>query len=103
VVASTKERRAPLLNLNIPKGSSWAVRATGLGARLYTEEVDFRVDPRGREYLWIGGAGAVRHDPVDGSDTEAYDAGVASITPLSMDLRDAAAGPFAAKVAGSIT
>ncbi|WP_437717950.1 5'/3'-nucleotidase SurE [Sorangium sp. So ce448] len=78
-------RPAPLLNVNIPAGASWPVRATRMGARLYTEEVIFRRDPRGHEYLWIGGAG-VRHDLVPGSDTEAYDAGAVSVTPLTLDL-----------------
>jgi len=80
---------APLLNVNIPPGASWPVRATRLGARLYEEGVEYRTDPRGREYLWISGAG-VRHDHVPGSDTEAYDEGVASITPLTLDLQERA-------------
>jgi 5'-nucleotidase len=89
--------RAPLLNVNIPPGESWPVRATRLGARLYSEDVEYRTDPRGHEYLWIGGAG-VRHDLVPGSDTEAYDDGAASITPLTLDLFSAES----AKLAGAI-
>jgi 5'-nucleotidase len=98
--ARAKGKVAPLLNVNIPPGNTWEVRATCLGSRLYTEDVDYRKDPRGREYLWLGGAGDVKHDLVPGSDTEAYDAGAASVTPLSLDLwaRDQAA--FAAEVAG---
>jgi 5'-nucleotidase len=78
-------RPTPLLNVNIPAGNRWTVRATRIGSRLYTEDVVFRDDPRGREYLWIGGAG-VRHDHVPGSDTEAFDEGVVSVTPLTLDL-----------------
>jgi 5'-nucleotidase len=78
-------RHAPLLNVNIPPGTAWRVRGTRVGARLYAQEIIFRNDPRGREYLWIGGANA-RHVPVPGSDTDAYDEGVASVTPLSLDL-----------------
>ncbi len=78
------------------------MRATCLGSRLYVDEVDYRTDPRGREYLWIGGAGEVRHDHVPGSDTEAYDAGVASVTPLSLDLCADAQLAFAAAVASSV-
>ncbi len=74
-----------LLNVNIPPGDHWSVRATRIGRRLYSEDVDFRVDPRGNEYLWIGGAG-VRHDLLAGSDTEAYDEGVVGVTPLTLDL-----------------
>jgi 5'-nucleotidase len=90
---------APLLNVNIPSGEAWEVRATCLGSRLYVEEVDYRTDPRGREYLWIGGAGAVRHDHVPGSDTEAFDAGVASVTPLSHDMWAQELALFASSVA----
>jgi 5'-nucleotidase len=74
-----------LLNVNVPSGKSWPVRATRLGARIYRDEVDFRRDPRGREYLWIGGPGA-EHRAVAGSDTEAHDQGIASVTPLVLDL-----------------
>lgn len=74
-----------LLNANFPPGDSWVVRATRLGSRVYTDEVEFRKDPRGREYLWIGGAGA-SHRPVVGSDTEAFDQGVVGVTPLVLDL-----------------
>lgn len=76
-----------LVNVNIPPGNAWTVRATCLGARLYDDSVVFRNDPRGREYLWIGGA-EPRHTPVAGSDTDAYDAGEVSVTPLSLDLWD---------------
>jgi 5'-nucleotidase len=91
--------RAPLMNVNIPQGDAWPLRATRLGSRLYVEDVDYRADPRGREYLWIGGAGAVRHDHVPGSDTEAFDIGAASVTPLTLDLWDAPTRAFAERVA----
>jgi 5'-nucleotidase len=82
--------RPLLLNVNIPAGRHWQCRVTRLGGRFYTDEVEFRTDPRGREYLWLGGPG-VEHRPVVGSDTEAYDAGVIGLTPLVLDLwaRDA--------------
>jgi 5'-nucleotidase len=74
-----------LLNVNIPPGRDWPVRATRLGSRIYRDEVEFRRDPRGREYLWIGGPGA-SHRPIPGSDTEAFDEGAVGITPLVLDL-----------------
>jgi 5'-nucleotidase len=74
-----------LINVNVPKGRGWPLRATRLGRRIYRDEVEFRRDPRGREYLWIGGPGADHH-PVPGSDTEAFDEGVVGITPLVLDL-----------------
>jgi 5'/3'-nucleotidase len=77
--------RAILLNVNFPPGSGWKSRATRLGGRAYLDDVEFRRDPRGREYLWLGGPG-VEHRPVAGSDTEAYDEGVIGLTPLVLDL-----------------
>lgn len=78
-------RKTPLLNLNVPLDWNGEVRKTRLGQRLYEEVIDFRRDPRGREYLWLGGPG-VRHERDPGSDTDAYDDGAASITPLMLDL-----------------
>jgi 5'-nucleotidase len=74
-----------LLNVNVPRVWNGEVRATRLGARIYDELVDFRTDPRGRQYLWLGGPG-VRHERDAGTDTDAYDDGAASVTPLLLDL-----------------
>lgn len=78
-------RRTPLLNLNVPETWTGEVRRSRLGSRLYEEVIDIRVDPRGREYMWVGGPG-VRHEPEPGTDTDAYDDGAASLTPLVLDL-----------------
>jgi 5'-nucleotidase len=74
-----------LLNVNFPPRWTGELRATRVGTRLYEELVDLRKDPRGRDYLWIGGAN-VHHDPDPGSDTDAHDLGIASVTPLGLDL-----------------
>lgn len=84
-LAQVSQGRPLLLNANVPPGESWPVRATRLGSRVYVDDVEFRKDPRGREYLWIGGGG-FSHRPVAGSDTEAYDEGVVGVTPLVLDL-----------------
>jgi 5'-nucleotidase len=92
------EETAPLLvNVNFPPGSGWPMRQTRLGARVYTDTVDYRRDPRGVEYLWLGGPGA-EHAPVDGSDTEAYDAGVVGVTPLLLDLYASAEAPAVRRI-----
>jgi 5'-nucleotidase len=84
LLAAYPESRT-LLNINVPRAWTGEVRATRLGARIYEELVDFREDPRGREYLWLGGPG-VRHERDAGTDTDAYDDGAASVTPLQLDL-----------------
>jgi 5'-nucleotidase len=75
----------PLLNVNAPAGPIGKLVSAKLGLRLWVETVDARLDPRGRPYFWIGGKGA-SNERVPGSDTEAFDAGFASITALSLDL-----------------
>ncbi len=75
-----------LHNLNIPLGAGpWEVRGTILGVRQYSNEVGVVRDPRGREWLFIG-TGAPTHEAVPETDTEAHDAGFASLTPLVLDL-----------------
>ncbi len=90
--------RGLLLNLNVPPSWTGEVRATRLGARIYEEIVDFRLDPREREYLWLGGPG-VRHERDEGTDTDAYDDGAASLTPLVLDLTSVADAPLAKALA----
>lgn len=75
----------PLISVNFPPGKAEGVRVTRLGRRVYAEGVDVRVDPRGREYFWIGGPGGVTHEECLGSDTEAVDEGFISMTPLHLE------------------
>jgi 5'-nucleotidase len=75
----------PLLNVNFPRQGSWTWCSTKLGRRVYDSDVIYRNDPRGGEYLWIGGSKAIHHEGA-GTDTEAYDRGDLGITPLSLDL-----------------
>ena len=95
--------RRVLLSANFPKGWSGQVRATRLGTRIYEERVDFRSDPYGRDYLWLGGPG-VRHAESEGTDTAAYDVQVASVTPLVLDLTDHQDIPAVARIVeGSVS
>jgi 5'-nucleotidase len=93
---------APLINVNVPPGDSWSVSPTRLGLRLYEDLVEFRTDPRGREYLWIGGGG-VRHEALTGSDTEAHDRGMVSVTPLLLDLTSAEGSMLTQRMAQAVS
>jgi 5'-nucleotidase len=82
------ERPLPIgtvLNINVPAGGNRRYRMTRLGRRRYSDDVQERNDPRGRAYYWIGG-GEVGMDEVAGSDCEAVQAGLSSVTPLHLDL-----------------
>jgi 5'-nucleotidase len=77
-----------LLNVNYPAGNDWELRATRLGSRNYRDGVEIRRDPRGREYVWLGGPPGVTHAHEDDTDTTAFDDGFATITPLSLNPWD---------------
>ncbi len=76
------------LNVNVPyspadKLKGWMVTRQGL--RVYLDELERRVDPRGRPYYWIGGkspTGIVE----EGTDYGALKSGYVSITPLHLDM-----------------
>ena len=96
----SQERPAstPLISMNIPPGKQWKVVATRSGVRSYDDEVVYRDDPRGKPYLWIGGAN-VEHEQDIGTDTGAWDAGHASVTPLSLKLNEDALTPLVTSLA----
>ncbi len=93
--------QAVLLNVNFPARPPKGVRATRLGFRLYSDEVQVRDDPRGRHYLWIGGPGGVTNEPVQGADTEAVEQGYIAVTPLSIESTQPDHLGVAAYIAGS--
>ncbi len=74
-----------LLNLNVPRGEVRGIRMTRLGHRMYREKIVREVDPRGRPYYWIG-AGPPEWQEDDASDIAAVHSGLASVTPLHLDL-----------------
>ncbi len=75
-----------LLNVNFPeKCDAKRYQWTTLGKRRYGERVDARVDPRGRNYYWIGGD-ETGHDDRPGSDCNAIADGFISVSPVHMDL-----------------
>jgi 5'-nucleotidase len=82
--------RRRLLNVNIPHrpwGEVRGIAITRLGSRVYRDTLIKKVDPRGRDYYWIGG-----EDPVwetqAGTDFHAVSEGWISVTPMRLDLTD---------------
>jgi 5'-nucleotidase len=76
---------ASLLSVNLPAGDLRGYQVTFLGRRVYRDQVEVRQDLRGRSYYWIGGPEENATD-VPGSDCSAVRAGLASVTPLGLDL-----------------
>jgi 5'-nucleotidase len=79
-----------LLNINVPNLPFTEVkgtRITRLGKRIYHQMTVERVDPRGKKYYWIGG-GEPDWEKEEGTDLDAVDRKMISITPLHLDLTD---------------
>lgn len=74
-----------ILSVNLPHGSLRGYQVTFLGRRVYRDQVEARQDLRGRSYYWIGGPEENATD-LPGSDCAAVQAGLASVTPLALDL-----------------
>ena len=77
------------LNVNLPVDNGRPYRSfefTQLGSRHYKDVVIHKKDPRGKDYYWIGGRPQWR--TVKGSDFEAVNRGMTSITPLNLNFTD---------------
>src|SRR2546425_326373 len=75
----------PRLNIKVPAGPLAGIRVTRLGHRVYQEKVVRETAPRGLPYYWIG-AGPPVWSEDEASDIAAVHRGLASVTPLHMDL-----------------
>jgi 5'-nucleotidase len=79
-----------LLNINVPNLSLPEIQGTlitRLGKRIYHQMTVERVDPRGKKYYWIGG-GEPDWEREEGTDFDAVDRKMVSVTPLHLDFTD---------------
>lgn len=77
-----------LLNINLPAappGEVRGVKITSLGRRRYADSITRILDPKGREYFWIGG-GISAWNGGQEADFRAVQDGFISVTPLHLDL-----------------
>ena len=63
------------------------VQLTRLGSRVYQDTLVKKVDPRGRDYYWIGGEDPL-WKPHPGTDFQAVHDGFVSVTPMQLELSD---------------
>lgn len=93
IVRQLLERGVPprmLLNVNfpfLPAAEIKGLRVTRLGSRVYEDTLVKKVDPRGRDYYWIGGEDPVWR-PEPGTDFHAVHDGWVSLTPMHLALTD---------------
>ncbi len=91
VFQATRNLKFPkhtLLNVNIPNRARieevGELVTSRQGMRYYSNEVTKRVDPRGRDYFWLGGAySGFEQDAL--SDCAALEAGKVALTPITID------------------
>ena len=77
-----------LININFPDLVPEKVKGVMMarqGQRKLGENLDRRVDPRGRPYYWIG-TQRDEGEPGRGTDLEAVCDGFVSVTPVHLDL-----------------
>jgi 5'-nucleotidase len=93
IVRHVLERGVPgkmLLNVNFPfrpKAELAGLQLTRLGSRVYQDTLVKKVDPRGRDYYWIGGEDPI-WKPEPGTDFHAIHDGFVSVTPMQLELTD---------------
>jgi 5'-nucleotidase len=75
---------------NLPVSEFTGTAITRLGKRIYHQMTVERIDPRGKKYYWIGG-GEPEWERDPGTDFDAIDRGMVSVSPLHLDLTDYAA------------
>lgn len=85
--------KGTLLNVNVPN-LPWSkiqgVSLTALGSRFYGDVIIRKVDPREKEYFWIGGEEPTWENQVDSDFFAVHHERKVSITPLKLDLTDRA-------------
>lgn len=78
------------LNVNVPdrRQAAKGYKITRLGKRVYSDVVIEKIDPRGRNYYWIGEQTPIWEKKADDTDFAAIKKGYISITPLHLDATD---------------
>jgi len=84
-------RPGTLLNINVPSLPPSEIRGlamTHLGTRYYGDVIIRKMDPREKEYFWIGGEEPTWKDQPDSDFYAVHHQGKISVTPLRLDLTD---------------
>lgn len=74
-------------NLNIPAHHNGKIAVTSLGLKRYKPSIVERIDPRGRDYYWIG-TGNPMSEGEEGTDLLAIKKGNIVLSVLKYDLND---------------
>jgi 5'-nucleotidase len=75
-----------VMNINVPwieEATVKGVKVTKVGFRNYSEDIDERVDFRGRNYYWIGGV-YKGYENLSDSDCQAIEDNLISVSPIKL-------------------
>jgi len=92
VIAQVLDQNPPqgsLWNLNFPDesfGHPKGLKVCKLGVRRFKEELEKRIDPRGRPYYWSGIDYLVNKEMEPGTDIREVADGFVTLTPMHFDL-----------------
>lgn len=89
-IAASEWPQHVLMNVNfpdVPPAEVEGIEVVRQGKRKIGDQLDERIDPRGRPYIWIGGQRNEDRN-AHGTDLEAIYRGVVTVTPLCVDLTD---------------
>jgi 5'-nucleotidase len=84
-----------ILNVNVPglmPEDLAGVAITKLGGKMFTDEYDKRIDPRGKVYYWMAGE-LIRHCDNDDSDINALRWNKVSVTPITFEMTEVSVIP----------
>ena len=76
------------MNVNVPgleKDDIAGIAVTELGSRMFTDEYEKRIDPRGKVYYWMAGELITEHDDAN-TDISAVRNNLISITPITYEM-----------------
>lgn len=77
-----------ILNINVPsidEEDFAGVAITKLGTRMFTDNYEKRVDPRGKIYYWLAGE-LIKYEDNDNNDINAIRNNKISITPITFEI-----------------
>lgn len=87
-IAEIKFPKKTILNLNFPavdKSEIAGIQITKTGTRMYTDQYEKRIDPRGKTYYWLAGE-FISAGEEEGTDINAVMNNKISITPVTFEL-----------------
>ncbi|MBQ2644208.1 5'/3'-nucleotidase SurE [bacterium] len=87
-IKEIKFPKRTILNINVPGVAEEDINGiaiTTLGTRMFTDEYEKRVDPRGKAYYWMAGE-LIKESKNDKTDINAVRWNKISITPITFDM-----------------